>query len=126
MPRRGDNDGRRGSEDRSERPSSSRPAHRSNRGSDEQALALRDSGKTYAAVASSLGFKRSVDAQAAFLRALRQQQGDERARLVQRESDRLDTLDTRIRTRDAADPEKMERRLLALSKLREKLAAVES
>ena len=125
LPRRGDNEGRRGSEERGG-PSSSRPAFRSNRSSDEQALILRDSGKTYAAVASSLGFKRAADAQAAFLRALRQREGDERSRLVQREADRLDTLDTRIRTRDAAVPEKMERRLLALAKLRERLGAIES
>jgi len=86
--------------------------------SDEQALVLRDSGKTYAAVASSLGFKRAVDAQAAFLRALRKRDGEEHSRLVQREWARLDELETRIRTRDAADPEKMERRLQALAKLR--------
>jgi len=77
-------------------------------------------------VASSVGFKRAVDAQAAFLRALRQREGEERSRLTQRESDRLDQLETRIRTRDAADPEKMERRLLALAKLREKLGAIDS
>jgi hypothetical protein len=35
-------------------------------------------------------------------------------------------LDTRIRTRDAAVPEKMERRLLALAKLRESLGAIGS
>jgi len=73
-----------------------------------------------------VGFKRAVDAQAAFLRALRQREGEERSRLTQRESDRLDQLETRIRTRDAADPEKMERRLLALAKLREKLGAIDS
>ena len=73
-----------------------------------------------------MGFKRAVDAQAAFLRALRQREGEERSRLTQRESDRLDQLETRIRTRDAADPEKMERRLLALAKLREKLGAIDS
>lgn len=77
-------------------------------------------------MASSVGFKRAVDAQAAFLRALRQREGEERSRLTQRESDRLDQLETRIRTRDAADPEKMERRLLALAKLREKLGAIDS
>ncbi|HUO47246.1 MAG TPA: hypothetical protein VMU09_00300 [Acidimicrobiales bacterium] len=82
---------------------------------------LRDSGKTYAAVASSLGFKRAVDAKAAFLRALRQREGDEQARLIERESTRLDELETRIRTRDAAAPEKMQRRLEALAKLREEL-----
>jgi hypothetical protein len=72
-------------------------------------------------VASSLGFKRAVDAQAAFLRALRKREGEERGRLIQRESDRLDELETRIKTRDAAEPEKMERRLQALAKLREAL-----
>lgn len=87
---------------------------------------LRDTGKTYAAVASSLGFKRAADAQAGFLRAVRQRQGEERSRLVQRESDRLDQLEIRIKTRDVAAPEKMERRLQALAKLREKLAAIDS
>ena len=87
---------------------------------------MRDSGKTYAAVASSLGFKRSVDAQAAFLRALRKREGEERGRLAQRESTRLDQLETRIRTRDVADPEKLERRLGALAILREKLSAIDS
>jgi hypothetical protein len=87
---------------------------------------LRDTGKTYAAVASSLGLKRSVDAQAAFLRALRQHEGEDQSHLAQRESDRLDKLETRIRTRDAAEPEKMERRLEALAKLREKLSEIAS
>ncbi|HMK99397.1 MAG TPA: hypothetical protein VK428_04350 [Acidimicrobiales bacterium] len=89
--------------------------------SDEQALALRDSGKTYAAVARSIGLKRAVDAQAAFLRALRRREGEERSRLVDRESSRLVELETRIRSRDANEPEKMERRLQALAKLREHL-----
>jgi hypothetical protein len=82
---------------------------------------LRDSGQTYASVARSLGFKRAIEAQAAFLRALRQREGDERVRLTERESVRLDQLETRIRTRDADDPVKMERRLVALGKMRETL-----
>jgi hypothetical protein len=81
---------------------------------------------TFAAVARSAGFKRSVDAQAGFLRALRQREGEERSRLIQRESTRLDELEARIRMRDASEPEKMERRLLALAKLRETLRAVDS
>lgn len=81
-------------------------------------MALRDSGKTYAAVASSLGLKRAVDAQAAFLRAVRKREGEERSRLVQRESARLDELEARIKSRDAGEPEKMGRRLEALAKLR--------
>jgi len=77
-------------------------------------------------VARSLGFKRALDAQASFFRALRQREGDQRSRLIQRESSRLDELETRIRTRDAGQPEKMDRRLLALASLREKLKAADS
>jgi hypothetical protein len=72
-------------------------------------------------VASSLGFKRSANAHAAFLRALKAREGEDRSRLVQRESVRLDELETRIRTRDAADPVKMERRLQALAAMRSAL-----
>ena len=72
-------------------------------------------------MARSLGFKRAVDAQAAFLRALRRREGDERTGLVERETARLVQLEARIRTRDAEEPEKMERRLGALAKLREQL-----
>ena len=85
---------------------------------DEEALALRESGKTFAAVARIIGLNRSVDAHAAFLRALRQRKGDELASLTQRESVRLDELESRIRTRDAADAAKMERRLMAVGKMR--------
>jgi hypothetical protein len=70
--------------------------------------------------------KRSVDAQAAFLRALRQREGDARTQLIERESDRLAKLEVRIRTRDATEPEKMERRLAALARLRENLEAAAS
>lgn len=94
---------------------------RTGREIDEEALSLRDTGLTYSAVARSLEIRRAVDAHSAFLRALRQRHGDERAKLAQREVARLDELETRIRTRDAADPTKMERRLVALSKLREPL-----
>jgi hypothetical protein len=57
---------------------------------------------------------------------LRKREGDERTRLTERESGRLDQLETRIRTRDAEDPEKMERRLVALEKMREVLRADQS
>lgn len=42
--------------------------------------------------------------------------------MVVREQQRLDALEQRIRTRDAAEPEKLERRLAALAKLREGLS----
>lgn len=94
------------------------------RSSDEQVLSLRDQGKSYAAVATSLGLKRSRDAHASFLRALRKRDGQERSRLIQRESARLDDLEIRIRIRDVSSPEKMQRRLGALGKLREEIAAI--
>jgi hypothetical protein len=89
--------------------------------SDEQALTLRDSGRTFAAVASSLGLKRSSDARAAFLRALARRPENERARLSKRELERLDQLEARIRDRDRDAPEKMQRRLGALAVMRDTL-----
>jgi hypothetical protein len=65
---------------------------------------------------------RAREAHGAFLRALRKREGEELTGLVQRESRRLDELETRIRTRDAADPPRMERRLVALAKMRDMLA----
>lgn len=82
---------------------------------------MRDSGKTYAAVAKTLGLERARDAQAAFVRALHSRKGEERARLTEREGARLDKLEERIRAVDAADPERMARRLTALRVLREKI-----
>jgi hypothetical protein len=55
------------------------------------------------------------------LRALSQREGDELEKLIERELARLDELETRIRTRDADDPEKMKRRLIALEAMREGL-----
>ncbi len=84
-------------------------------------MTLRETGRSYAAVAQSLGIKRASEAQAAFVRALRSFPEPERAALTQRESERLDLLERRIRDRDAEEPEKMDRRLVALEKLRESL-----
>jgi hypothetical protein len=104
---------------RSRPPSRHRQAN-----SDDQALSLRDSGRTFAAVASALGFKRAKDARAAFLRALARQSDAERERLCERERERLDKLEARIRDRDREDPEKMERRLQGLEQMRETLPRV--
>jgi hypothetical protein len=90
---------------------------------DEEVVSLRERGKSYAAVASALGLKRATDAHNAFVRALRSRPEAERAALSSRESQRLDQLEQRIRTRDGAgDATKLERRLFALGVLREKLA----
>ena len=90
--------------------------------SDEDALRLREEGRSFAAVARSLNLKRSNDALAAFMRALRQRPDAERAELISRERGRLDLLETRIRDRDKDDPTRLDRRLGALEKLRSSLS----
>ena len=73
-------------------------------------------------MARSLGLRRAADARAAFLRAVRSLSDEERPRLLEREVARLDQLEVRIRDRDRADPEKLERRLAALEVLRRSIA----
>ena len=97
------------------------PSRQRHETTDDRALSLRDSGRTFAAVASSLGLKRASDARAAFLRALVRQPDTERQRLRQRELERLDKLEARIRDRDSEQPEKRERRLAGLARMRETL-----
>ena len=118
MPRAGEH--RRSSRgDEPER--SERPSGRSRTNTDRDALGLREEGRSYAAVARSLGLKRATDARAAFLRALRTYPEADRAQIVVREHQRLDELESRIRTRDSREPEKLERRLAALAQLRQGL-----
>jgi hypothetical protein len=110
--------GERESENRPQRGSGFRPspAH-----VDDQVLALRETGRSYASVARTLGIKRATDAHSAFVRAVRARPEGERAELNRREAERLDILETRIRTRDANQPARMERRLQALEVLRSTL-----
>jgi hypothetical protein len=84
----------------------------------EQALTLREGNASYSAIARRLSLRRAVDAHQAFIRAVNARTGDEQALLVANEQARLDLLETRIRERDAADPEKIQRRVEAVSKLR--------
>jgi hypothetical protein len=72
-------------------------------------------------VARTLRIRRAVDAQAAFVRAMRKLPDQERAAPYKREPDRLDQLEARIRSRDAEQPAKMERHLTALGALRESM-----
>lgn len=69
-------------------------------------------------MARNLGFKRASEARAAFLRALRSQPDEARQAIKVREHERLDALEARIRDRDADQPEKLERRLQAVTNLR--------
>jgi hypothetical protein len=81
-------------------------------------LALRESGKSFSAIARSLGLDRATEAHKSFVRAIGAHEGDERRQIIEREETRLDELEQRIRTRDASDEEKLERRLLGVKKLR--------
>ncbi len=84
-------------------------------------MALREQGHTFSSIASSLGFKRASDAREAFLRELRSRPDEERPTLVERELERLDKLEARIRTRDAGAPDKLRTRLGALAAMRDSL-----
>jgi hypothetical protein len=84
-------------------------------------MALREQGRSFAAIASTLGLKRATDAREAFLRELRSRPDEERQHLVVRELERLDKLEARIRARDAEEPVKLQTRLGALAAMRESL-----
>lgn len=88
---------------------------------DAQVLALREAGSSFSAIARTLEFGRATDAQRSFVRALGAHDAAERRRLVDGEEARLDQLEQRIRDRDAADPEKVRRRLVGVSNFREAL-----
>lgn len=85
-------------------------------------LALRGQGISFAGIASRLGLARSSDALAAFRRALGASTEAERPELIRQELQRLDALEERIRSRDAADPAKMQHRLRALEEMRDEVA----
>jgi hypothetical protein len=85
-------------------------------------MALREQGRSFAAIASTLGLKRAGDARQAFLRELRSRPDEERPGLVERELGRLDTLEARIRARDADEPDKLQTRLGALAAMRDSLS----
>ena len=86
---------------------------------DAQALALREAGTSFSAIARMLELERAVDAHRCFVRALNAHDGKERRRLVDNEEARLDRLEKRIRDRDNGDAAKIARRLRGVSNLRE-------
>lgn len=105
-----------GAPERSWSPRRQRPPTRE---VDAQVLALREGGSSYSAIARRLGLGRATDAHRSFVRALGAHNGAEWRRLVDREEARLDRLEQRIRDRDAAEPDKVKRRLMGVDKFRE-------
>jgi hypothetical protein len=83
---------------------------------------LREEGRSFAAIARTVGLKRASDAREAFLRELRSRPEEERQGLVVSELERLDKLETRVRVRDAQEPDKLQTRLAALASMRASLS----
>lgn len=88
---------------------------------DEKALAFREEGRTFAAIARELGLHGTVEANAAFNRALRRKPSGEQDGLRQREMARLDALGERVRQRDDLSDEEVARRMRGLERLRKTL-----
>lgn len=85
---------------------------------DAQALAMREVGNSFSAIARRLELERASDAHRSFLRAAESYDGAARQRIVDSEEARLNLLEARIRQRDAAQPDKLERRLAGVAKYR--------
>jgi hypothetical protein len=88
---------------------------------DEQALTLRDEGRSFAGIAWLVGLDSASAANAAFNRALRLRPESDRAWLRSREIVRLEALATRVRGRDDLSVEEVVRRLRGLKHQRKAL-----
>lgn len=88
---------------------------------DEQVLELREAGKSYATIAKSLGFQRSLDANESFNRALRRRPAKDRKVLRSAEAKRLEALAMRCRAREDLSPEQVDKRLRSIERLRQTL-----
>ena len=89
---------------------------------DGEVLKLRSSGRAFARISRDLEFKRPLDAQRAFQRAVRRLPVDEQDVVRREEASRLDRLAQRV-TADTATPEEdRTRRLAAIERLRGLLA----
>jgi len=91
--------------------------------SDDTALELRRSGRSFAAIAKKLGLTRASDANDAFNRALRTRPTDEQVVLREEESLRLDKLVTKVQSRKDLGQEDVDRQLRTITRLREALVA---
>jgi hypothetical protein len=88
---------------------------------DEQVLALREQGRTFARIARELGLEGTLDANAAFIRALRRRPAGEQESLRTHEIARLDALEERVRARDDLDEAEVAKRIRSLDRLKKTL-----
>jgi hypothetical protein len=90
---------------------------------DDEVLALRERGRSFAGIARDLGFEGASPANAAFNRALRRLTPSDQESARSREMARLDALGERLRQRQDLDEPEMARRTRTLERLRKKLSA---
>jgi len=88
---------------------------------DEQALLLRDQGRSFTGIAQVLDLAGAVEANIAFNRALRRRSSTEQAGLRSREVARLDALGERLRNRPDVSEEVLARQLHGIQRLRKSL-----
>jgi len=88
---------------------------------DEQSLALRDEGRSFARIAQMLGLENAHAANAAFNRALRCRPKAQQVWLRSREMTRLDAVASRVRERDDLSVEEVVRRLRGVKHQRKTL-----
>jgi len=88
---------------------------------DDKALELREAGRSFAGIARVLGLDGTLQANAAFNRALRRRPPTEQETLRSHEMARLDALGERVRQREDLDEVEMARRMRSLDRLRKTL-----
>jgi len=90
---------------------------------DSEVLALREQGRSFASIARALGFEGAIQANAAFMKALRRLPTAEQESLRSHELARLNALGERLRQRSDLDETEMARRSRSLDRLRKRLSA---
>jgi hypothetical protein len=85
---------------------------------EDKALELRASGKSFAAIAKTLGYERTHQANEAFNRALRRKPTAKRDRLRRQELTRLDAMAEGVRASHKLGPDGIAQRLQTVERLR--------
>jgi acyl-CoA reductase-like NAD-dependent aldehyde dehydrogenase len=93
---------------------------------DGEVLRLRSTGQSFARISRDLGLDRPLDAQRAFQRAIRRLPAEERSKVAEQESSRLDRLQARVNADTERPAEDRTRRLAAIERLRASLASAQA
>ena len=79
---------------------------------------MRGQGRSFGAIANALGFGKAVDANRAFIRALRRRPPEERTSIRTQENRRLDRIAAGIRANDGLSADDAQKRLRTIERLR--------